>query len=308
MQSDQNSLRQWMLPSDIFKLDRGYRDAIEYLERLGFKTIMPRYLPKGTKQHTAEEANESRLVTKTRWIVEARNGHIKSKFALLRNMMSPHHVPHIGDFVRIACAIFNAYCPPIQMTSATPLQAAKMLQLANTPNALQYMIEAEGFLDRYHGDDNWVPIDCFNMYFPMLSVQYLQDLTLGVYQLRLAKSYVQDKIQRESEYKIKLLLEEEGLLKSRIYSRFSGSKKYDLWISFRTQVSHENDEQLEEPILGWFCQCKSGARSLGCCAHIASVLWYLGHGRHERTLYPSSSLLTSVLDSANREIPDIIDE
>ncbi|GFR21588.1 hypothetical protein TNCT_14081 [Trichonephila clavata] len=28
------------------------------------------------------------------------------------------------------------------------------------------------------------------------------------------------------------------------------------------------------------CQCKVGARVVNCCAHVASVLWYLGYWRH----------------------------
>ncbi|GFW62796.1 uncharacterized protein TNCV_2625591 [Trichonephila clavipes] len=33
----------------------------------------------------------------------------------------------------------------------------------------------------------------------------------------------------------------------------------------------------------WYCQCKVGARVVGCCAHVASVLWYSGHWRHNHT-------------------------
>lgn len=34
-------------------------------------------------------------------------------------------------------------------------------------------------------------------------------------------------------------------------------------------------------VSGWYCQCKVGARVVGCCAHIASVMWYLAHHRHK---------------------------
>ena len=35
------------------------------------------------------------------------------------------------------------------------------------------------------------------------------------------------------------------------------------------------------PITGWYCWCKSGASTLGCCAHVASVIWYLRQYRNE---------------------------
>lgn len=31
---------------------------------------------------------------------------------------------------------------------------------------------------------------------------------------------------------------------------------------------------------GWYCQCKAGQRTVGCCAHVATVVWYLGWARH----------------------------
>ena len=37
---------------------------------------------------------------------------------------------------------------------------------------------------------------------------------------------------------------------------------------------------VQPSITGWYCQCKVGARTIGCCAHVAAVLWYLGHQRH----------------------------
>jgi hypothetical protein len=33
-------------------------------------------------------------------------------------------------------------------------------------------------------------------------------------------------------------------------------------------------------IVAWYCKCKAGARVVGVCAHIPSVLLYLGYARH----------------------------
>ena len=51
-------------------VDRGFRDSIDFLEKIGLKHEMPDYLSRGCKQHTTEEANHSRFVTKVRWVVE----------------------------------------------------------------------------------------------------------------------------------------------------------------------------------------------------------------------------------------------
>ncbi|XP_033756033.1 uncharacterized protein LOC117338794 isoform X2 [Pecten maximus] len=57
-------IRTWLKKDDVFIVDRGFRDAVEYLEKIGLKVEMPAYLAKGKKQHTTEESNLSRLVTK----------------------------------------------------------------------------------------------------------------------------------------------------------------------------------------------------------------------------------------------------
>lgn len=52
-------------------MDRGFRDAVDFLKEAGFHVKMPCYLPKGAKQHSTEEANMSRLITKVRWVIES---------------------------------------------------------------------------------------------------------------------------------------------------------------------------------------------------------------------------------------------
>lgn len=57
--------------NDAFVVDRGFRDAVDFLEEARFHVKMPCYLPKGAKQHSSEEANMSRLITKVRWVIES---------------------------------------------------------------------------------------------------------------------------------------------------------------------------------------------------------------------------------------------
>lgn len=65
------------------------------------------------------------------------------------------------------------------------------------------------------------------------------------------------------------------------------------------QTSHGDENN--EPITGYYCTCVSGSRILGSCAHVASVLWFLGYARHQpNTKYPSVTLLNHIKDAANR--------
>ncbi len=36
-----------------------------------------------------------------------------------------------------------------------------------------------------------------------------------------------------------------------------------------------------DSILEYCCQCKNGLRTVGCCAHVMAVLWYLGFARYQ---------------------------
>ena len=97
-------------------------------------------------------------------------------------------------------------------------------------------------------------------------------------------------------------MNDQTLLRIRLFSRFRNSTRYQIYIHFNA-AAVENEEQDQEivPILGHYCTCKSEAKTLGCCAHIASVLWYLGHARHEaRVKYPSTDLLNNVFDAGHR--------
>ena len=49
------------------------------------------------------------------------------------------------------------------------------------------------------------------------------------------------------------------------------STQYKAWV----QYSLTGD-----PIRAWYCQCKAGGQTVGCCAHIASVIWYRCYARH----------------------------
>lgn len=61
-----------------------------------------------------------------------------------------------------------------------------------------------------------------------------------------------------------------------------------------------NNINNDPPVLSYYCTCKSGARTLGTCAHIASVVWFLGYARHmENVHYPSTALLENVDNARN---------
>uniref|UniRef100_A0A158P560 SWIM-type domain-containing protein n=1 Tax=Tetranychus urticae TaxID=32264 RepID=A0A158P560_TETUR len=37
------------------------------------------------------------------------------------------------------------------------------------------------------------------------------------------------------------------------------------------------------------CQCNSGRRTVGCCSHVACLIWYLSTGRHSPIRPPAAN-------------------
>lgn len=101
--NEQENIFKHLRAGDVMVIDRGFRDCMHELRERGFliKT------PKGTKNNRLSniDANASRFATKTRYVIEARNCHIKNKWKYLcvtKNYQSK-------DF-QVCAALVNAFC------------------------------------------------------------------------------------------------------------------------------------------------------------------------------------------------------
>lgn len=55
----------------------------------------------------------------------------------------------------------------------------------------------------------------------------------------------------------------------------------------------------------YYCTCKTEVRTVGCYAHVASVIWFFRYAKHQKIIkYFSTKLLLSAIDSGNRELPE----
>lgn len=282
---NEEEIRSWVKEDDVFVVDRGFRDSLSMLERLGIRSEMPSFLKKGQAQHSPEESNTSRLVTKIRWVVESVNGRIKT-WKYLNNIVPNSQIPHIEDDIKLISAICNKYMKPLVSTNeeSETLLGCKMLVLAKQNNKLMERVIANGW-DKMR--TQWKKINEDSFFFPSLDEEELRNLTLGVYQLKLAKSYTEEHLNPDGEYEVLICGIQEGLLMGKIQSRHVSNKVYKLWIEFN-----------EFSVLGWYCQCRTGARVVGTCAHISSVIWYLGFARHQNIAFKSDTDWSKYLKDA----------
>ncbi|XP_060081090.1 scavenger receptor cysteine-rich type 1 protein M160-like [Ylistrum balloti] len=116
----------------------------------------------------------------------------------------------------------------------------------------------------------------------------LRNLTLGVYQLKLARSYTQEHMSETGGYEVSICKVDANLINAKIQSRHFSSKLYQLWVSF-------DDCNVQ----GWYCTCRAGARVVGTCSHVASILWYMGFARHLDKSFDFSKDWTQYLQDAS---------
>lgn len=121
--------------------------------------------------------------------------------------------------------------------------------------------------------------------FPKLSEEQLRELTLGVYQLRLSSSYMQEHLDGNCD--IYFYAEKPYLLCVKMQSRHVSSRQYMLWIRY-THVGIE----------AWYCLCRAGARVVGMCSHVSAIIWYLSNGRLEDGVHGVRNWGTHLEDAA----------
>ena len=98
---DPNGLYKFLTTNDVFVLDRGFRDVVKDLEEKNFKVLIPA-LKGERKQLLTEESNQSRFMTKIRWVVETVHGMLKQKYRLLVHKMDNKLVSNIGIYFIVA--------------------------------------------------------------------------------------------------------------------------------------------------------------------------------------------------------------
>ena len=95
---------------------------------------MPPFLTKGTKQYPTDIANQSRFVTKVRWVIESENGRIK-QWRIFDKVLLNSLLETADDLLAIVFVLQNCYGTPlVQAVSKDKEVAKKMLSLRDETN------------------------------------------------------------------------------------------------------------------------------------------------------------------------------
>lgn len=292
--------------NDVFILDRGFRDSISNIETCGYVPHMPPTKDRNATQLSNEQANKSRLVTIVRWVIEAINGRFKRDFKIFRNQMFNKSLPNLFTDFRIAGALLNAFREPFHDSVYAETFIEQINSRMNTTNNLGNYVVAHN-VNRQRAAFVTMNNESINISFPHLTDEDIILFSLGTYHLKLARSYVSEHLRggvynievcsspspRLAEYGLET--ERSTLLRGRILSRHRSNTTYYTYLLIR------NGNDLNA-IQAYYCSCLTGMRTVGACAHVVSILWYFGVGRHlPNFIGPACAWDDIIIDSANAE-------
>lgn len=270
---------------DYAILDRGFRDCVHDFQSRGFIVKTPACQPLG-KQLSTLEANHSRLVTKVRYDVERINGMVKGKFKIFAQVWRSLSIPHLMNDFEIAAALLNKFFIKSNEDKKKSEEiASKMLARVSIPNTLGQVVNGKAF-KRLLNKNNLAEMEALEI-FPKMELNDLREISFGDYQIYQAKLYGYDHIKsNDNTFKVSIFCDEviekyfkdyieadPALIMLNIGSRFVSSKYWKAYVLFSRIASGSN------AILGYCCSCKVGLRTVGCCSHVMTALYYLGYAQ-----------------------------
>lgn len=297
---EKTSIENVLKAGDVILVDRGFRDCIKYLQDKHFDLKIPEFIQKGEKgQLTTKQANKSRLVTKMRFAIEAANGRMKNKWHLFGKLLPSILIKNLMSDYKIGAAMLNAFAKPIECDKDDFSNiGARMISLVNTKNELRPIINSKSF--KRTKKLYFQLVEPYQLNFPRFNQEQLKNFSLGTYAIRQAISYTADHIKLHGQFKIYTLpinhvhahfgricskdnYEKPMFISAEIKSRFRSRQTHNVYIFYDFTVC-------EQSKFMYLCDCQHGQRTVGCCSHVMTVVWYFGCGRYERAIDPASHL------------------
>lgn len=288
---------------DVMVLDRGFRDSVAKAKSHGFDVKIPTC--NNPNQLSTKQANQSRLVTKVRFMIEARNTHIKNKWKYLSAVKNVESLPTLFKDFEVCVALVNAFCDCFQSDKNDfELIGKRMLELRDLPNRLS-------------NHASKIPRNAFKKLnnltlFPKLTFADLKYISLGTYQITQARSYVQRHMNSNQNRfvvgycseeecrklcgKIGVKIEEPALIYLKLQSRFQSTKHHNTYVLVDLKANGK------DVVIAHCCSCKNGLRTIGCCSHIMSAIWYIYYVDHSKPIkFPSPQLETVFLQDQDSD-------
>ena len=92
---------------------------------------------------------------------------------------------------------------------------------------------------------------------------------------------------------LKFEKEQENILKIQIQSRHISRRLYECFIGYRpNSIGVAGIER-------YACECADGRRTVGCCYHIAAIIYYLSHAKYLSKIVRPAEILSKLFTQNN---------
>ena len=140
--------------------------------------------------------------------------------------------------------------------------------------------------------------------FPELTEKDLMVLFTGSYQLKQAISYLAEMLNEDNSINLCFMKEKPDIIKEEVKSGHVSRKTYICFIHYTPEsVGYTG-------ILHYCCDCANGRRTIGCCFHVAAVIYYKSHARYLARIVRPAEILTTLFqyEEVNSVINDDNDD
>lgn len=292
---EDGKIKKLLKPGDILVVDRGFRDVVEDLKKDGFQVLMPAMKGK-RKQLPCSEANESRKVTKIRWVVEAVHGAVAQKYSLLHDSLDNKFLPKVRMICQIIRFLENKFGKRLDSDKSN---SDKIVEFMKSRMSLNNSLHQEVEEGRWNLKSTVQPLDSSSVLeFPRLTEEEMKLFFTGTYQMSLAAAYLGEIIE-EGSPKIFHVKENENIIRLSVRSRHINSKYYKAYVEYKAKNDITGIER-------YCCECPNGMRTVGCCAHVACVIYYLSYARYQSKILRPADFLTKIF--SKEEVYPVIEE
>lgn len=208
-------------------------------------------------------------------------------------------LPRVGSFYRITSFLHNQYNKRLSSDAEYFDEIVKMMESRNnTVNTLAEEVDKNGWQRKK------LPFEtissCDLMDFPEMTEKDLKLLLTGSYQYKQAISYLAEMMDESDNITIQFVKDQTNVLKAQVQFHHIGSKVYRCFIEYKPDTIEWSG------ISRYYCQCADGLRTIGCCSHVAAIIFYLAHARNLAKIPRLAEILDSLFNKDN--ITMVIDE
>ncbi|CAF4609390.1 unnamed protein product [Rotaria sp. Silwood2] len=247
--------------NDILILDRGYTR----MEKRRYQLRIPSSIDKSKTQLSIKQANESRLVTFHRNVVERAIGRSK-KWKFLQNRVVHQYVAKLDKIVSILASTINKFDESLYKNVSKKNEHVKLIleHINDSENELQYLMDKNQNNSWHLAAKNLNEIIDFitnTKYLPRYTPSKIESISTGYYAMKLSKRYLNNSVDHLKIYEHQSI--ENCIKVVGINSRFVSGIKHCSIFKFYPGKSEDTK---------FYCSCKSGTRTTNPCAHALCVL------------------------------------